>query len=102
FKSPEHWFYVCPEMRTGFCLVSAEYPIVQVEGTLFAPERIGQVHIITNVQRDVVVVDGIAHKPVEPGISVVGIGTVAQPSVRHVDEPVWYPDTDQHAVHLVR
>src|SRR5690606_16476821 len=59
-------------------------------------------HIVADIDGDVVIVDWIADKPVEPGIATREFLYPSETPVRDVDQSSGDADTDEHAIYFVR
>ena len=64
-------------------------------------ERVGEVHVVADVQRDVVVVDRILDQPVPARVAVAEVGLADELAVRDVDQVVRDRDADLHALDFV-
>src|SRR5690606_17195912 len=102
FKGPQHGFHVCIEMRLGLVLVFTQHPVVQIKDTVFTLEGVCKMHVIADVGSNVVVVDGVAHEPVETGVTVTQILAAAEPAIGDIGKAVGNADADQHAIHFIR
>src|SRR5258707_12230664 len=84
FKGSQHGFYICAELCFGFFKVAAYYPIIEVELAFFAIVSIGKFGIVTDVGRYIIIIDGVGHKPIEPGIAIIQISYFTQAAIRYI------------------
>ena len=80
--------------------------LVQVFGQRVEVERqvaqpIAEVHVVADVQRDVVVVDWILHQPIPTRVAVAEVRLADKLSVRNVNEIVRNRDADLHRLDFV-
>src|SRR6266478_8263740 len=72
---------------------------VEIQRQIVEPIR--KVRIVPDVQRDVVVVDGILHQPIPTCVSIVKISLADELPVRNISEIVRYLDADLHRLDFV-
>src|SRR5690606_24383852 len=98
FKCAKCWFNIGVEMRLSLGLVFTEYTIIEVQHADFTVKCIGKMDVVTDVYGYVIVIDGIADKPIETRIAVSQVFATPEPSVGYIGEARWHTDADQHAV----
>jgi hypothetical protein len=59
------------------------------------------VHVVADIQRDIVIIDGVLHQPIPSGVAIAQIGAAHKLSVRHIDQAIGDRYADLHALHLV-
>src|SRR5215467_15964992 len=62
---------------------------------------IGEMVVFSDVQRDVVVVDGILYEPIPARIAVAQVGLAEEFAVGNVDQFAWSRNADFHAVYFI-
>ncbi len=85
------------ELRLRFVQVFRQNVVVHRQ----LPEPVAEVHIVADVQGDVVAVDWIMHLPVPACVAVAEILLAHEPPVRNIHQPVRHRDAYPHALHLI-
>ena len=72
---------------------------VKIERQIAQP--VGEVHVVADVQRDVVVVDGIVNQPIPARVAIAQVGLAHEFSVGDIDQAVGNRHADFHALHFI-
>src|SRR5580698_4248389 len=64
-------------------------------------EPVGKMFVVADVQRDIVIIDGIMDEPIPAGVAVTEIGFSHELSVGDIDETIWDRYADLHVLNFV-
>ena len=85
------------ELFFGFVQIFGQH--VKIQGQV--AELVGEMHVVADVQRNVVIVDGILHEPVPARVAVAQIGLADKLSVGNIHQAVGNGDADAHVLNFV-
>src|SRR5690606_11021395 len=83
-EGPQHRLHITGEMHLSFFQVFAEHPIIDIEYTLLTLQRIGEMYIVTYIERHRIIINGLLYQPIVPCIAPFQFRFTTQSTVRDI------------------
>ena len=84
FKGLEHIAGIFRELSFGFRQIISQHPVIHRQLSFFAIEHLTKMTVLADVGLDVVIIDGIGHKPIIPGIAIAQFFYLSQAPIGNI------------------